>query len=360
MRPTTGSRRAEARPAWREHLGYALLALFFAFAQMRFLLTLFARTFLRSSQVAEGVLAGESYWRFYQSRVLAPFLVGLLKPWTGSFAAANVLFCLLCLALAGYGVLALGARLRDPRRPPLAAFLLLQLAFLLLVLGNWIYPWDFLALPLFVAFNYLVLSGVRAAWLAALYAVAVFNHEIAFFIPAWLVLDPVFRFAARGRGAPAAPAVFDWRKALLGAGLLAGGIALVEWLRAALLVREVAHPADLPGLVVYGGSFHVTLAENLRAVRGSFGMGVAAGFPFVVPLFLVAVAALAVALARSEWTRCAALSAVTIGMIGSFLCFGLLLETRVYTPLVPFVAMNAWAVLVGRAAPATPARASGT
>ena len=41
-------------------------------------------------------------------------------------------------------------------------------------------------------------------------------------------------------------------------------------------------------------------------------------------------------------------------MVGLLLCFGLILETRALLPLVPFVAMNGWAVIRVRTAGAPP------
>jgi hypothetical protein len=72
------------------------------------------------------------------------------------------------------------------------------------------------------------------------------------------------------------------------------------------------------------------------------------GNAILIPLFLVAVVALAIQLARSDWSRCGALSIVTLGMVGSFLLFADIYESRALMPLIPFVAMNGWQALAPR------------
>jgi hypothetical protein len=332
-----------ARVPRARDLMYALLALLFALADTRFVLVLMQRPFQLSSRIAEGVVHGEPYWRVYQSRVLAPYLIDFMRGPSGDFTEAYAVFMFLALFAAGFLVLALTARLNDRTRRPGVAFLIFQITFLFLVPNVWLYPWDLLALPLFTVFNFLVLRGARTVWFAVLYAVAIFNHEIAFFIAGWLVLDPLVR--RMGRAAPKPAARFDWARELTGLALLAGGIALVEGLRRALLVHEVMRPDALPGLITYGRDFHFTLLQNVQTIVDSFHLGSRHALPFVVPLFLLPIVVIAILLARSDGQRFGALALVQTGMIASTLLFGLVVETRILLPLVPFVAMNAWPAL---------------
>ena len=333
---------APSRGALQRNAGYALLALFFAFFQLRIIIILLPKVFLRSAQVAEGVVLGEPHWRVYQGRVLGPYLVDALRGFADSLVGAYTAFSVLTLFAAGFGLLVLTHRLGDRHRPPVPAFLLFHVSFLFLLPCLWLYAWDLLSLLLFTVFNYLVLRRADRIWLAVLFAVAVLNHEIAYFMAGWLVLDPIVRYVA-SRRAGVAGARFDWVTASMGLVLLVAGIAAVEGLREKLLVREVMRPEELPPHSIYGRSFHFSLAQNLSALAESFTLSFPLAFPFVVTLLLLGIVALAVRLAWSDWARYAALSAVTIGMVAAFLCFGLVFETRVLMPLVPFVAMNAWA-----------------
>ena len=131
----------------------------------------------------------------------------------------------------------------------------------------------------------------------------------------------------------------------LGALLLAGGALLIEGLRHALLVRETLPPSTVPSLAVYGRDYHLTLGQNLHELGAALQFRFATGYPILVPAFLVAALALAVQLVRVERDRHAALSLVIVLMIGSFVCFGDLYESRILLPLVPFVAMHGWQAL---------------
>ena len=56
--------------AWQRHAGYVFLSLFFAFADLRFIVALMPKVLRLSAEVADGVVRGEPLWRVYQSRVL--------------------------------------------------------------------------------------------------------------------------------------------------------------------------------------------------------------------------------------------------------------------------------------------------
>jgi len=256
-------------------------------------------------------------------------------------------FVALALLFAcGFLILRLGAKLRDPERPALGSLLIYQVLLCLMLPCIWLYVWDLISLVVFVVFNYLVLRGAGRWSMTLLFVGGIFNHEIALAIAAWMALDPLARWLGARRVGANVP--FDRANALFGLGLLAAGAALVELLRRALLVREVP-PEGADALARHGGSLHFTLARNWDAIAHAFTFAPQAGLQFVVPLFLVLVLAVAFRLARADVPRFGALAIVTIGMVISMLSFGLILETRVLLPLVPFVAINGWAVLRGRA-----------
>ncbi|HYM80398.1 MAG TPA: hypothetical protein VEY91_03180 [Candidatus Limnocylindria bacterium] len=329
---------APAWPPWRL-AGYALLALFFAFAHLRLIVLLMPKAFQLSAAVGEGVVRGEPPWRVYQSRVLGPQLVHAMAESPDRIAEAYAAFAILVLFVSGFCLLWLTNRLRDPRRPAVPAFLILQAGFAVLLPCIWLYAWDLLALLFFTLFNYLVLARTRRAWFAILVPVALLNHEIALFMAVWLVLDPVVRYVAGPRSASFR---FDWASSVLGLALIGGGVALIETLRRTLLVRETLRPEELLPQITYGGSVHFSLRQNWNTLASSFTLEPAAAYPFVVTLFLILVLVLAVRLARSDLVRYGALAAIVIGMVGALLLFGLVFETRVLMPLLPFVAMNAW------------------
>jgi hypothetical protein len=333
----------EARGDFARVVGYALLGIFFALAQLRLIILLMPKPFVLSAQAIEGVLAGEPHWRIYQSRVLAPWLVEQLTKITHADIGAYAVFTVIALAASGFLVLFSLDRLRDPARNPLVAFLMLQIMFVFLLPSLWLYGWDLLSILAFVIFNALVLRGAGRLPFVVLYAIAIFNHEVAQFIAGWLMLDPIVRWLA-GRGKGAERVRFDWRTSLVGAVLVAAGAVLIGELRSRLLVHETGTPSELPPLVVYGKNFHLAIAQNWQMMTHSLSFDPASGFMFVIELFLIAVVGLAIALAIQQPARFGALAIVTIGMMVSSLFFGLIAETRVLMPLIPFVAMNGWSL----------------
>ena len=324
------------------HVAYGLLALGFAVVDQWSFLARSPKGLLRSALVAEGVVRGEPMWRVYQSRVLGPLLLHGLTAFT-PLSAAYAYFSLIMLFAAGLAVLLLTSQLQDRARPPVRSFLIYQLTVLLLLPGLWLYPWDLVSLVLFSVFNFLVLQGARWVAFVWLYAVALLNHELGLFIAAWIALSPLVRVTSaqtRERGPRS-----EWTQALTGAGLTTLGLVVVETLRNVLLVHETQGPQALPAEVVYGRSFHFTLEQNWSTLRSVLTLTAPDAAAWFVPLFLAAVVAIATRLAQTDWARLAAYSAVTVGMVVALLCFGLIFETRVLLPLVPFVAMNAWAAL---------------
>lgn len=328
---------AAARARWPRLLGGALLAVLLGAGALRAYLLTLPKQFVRSALVAEDIVHGEPPWRMFQSRVLGPYLVHALGSVTHTPPAVVYGFVALALLFAaGFLILELGGKLADPARPPLTALFAYQALLMLLLPCLWLYAWDLISLVVFVLFNHLVLSaGPRRAFVA-LFAVAIFNHEIALWIAVWMALDPIVRRMAAPRGARPP---LDRAGIALGVAMLAAGAAVIELLRRLLLVREVP-PPEADALTAHGSEFHLTLARNWDAIAHSFTLAPQDGLQFVVPLFLALVLVLAARLAGLDPRRLGALAIVTAGMVASFLCFGLILETRVLLPLVPFVAMN--------------------
>src|SRR5207247_2260956 len=141
----------------------------------------------------------------------------------------------------------------------------------------WLYVWDLLALIIFTVFNYLVLRGAGRVAFALLFAVAIFNHEIALAIPGWMMLDPIVRrfWAPKGERREFDRATFGF-----GLGLAAAGVALTAALRRALLVR-LGEPPEAPDVLApHWGDFHFALARNLDSLAKSFTFSPEQGYQF--------------------------------------------------------------------------------
>src|SRR5947207_10411648 len=196
-------------PSGRLAPAYAVLAVFFALVQMRMFAILLPNAMLHSAQVTEGLVHGEAAWRVFQSRILTPYLLQGLSAVTGSYLSAYDLFAVVTIAAGAWWTAALSQRLEDPRRPAMAAFLLHQMALSLLIITNWLYPWDLLSIPLFATFHYLVERRAGKRAFAALFGVSIVNSEMDLFMAGWLVVDPILRYLLALRGSAAATRL-DW------------------------------------------------------------------------------------------------------------------------------------------------------
>jgi hypothetical protein len=330
--PTSAHGRASRR------LARAACAVAIAAAQFRLLVLLLGPRYRLSVEAAEGVLRGEPHWRVYQNRLLGPWLVEILEPAAGSFERAHALVSIALLAVAGYVLLAFLERVhRDPARAH-AAWLAGSFLVVCCFGRDWLYVWDLVDLLVFVVWNALVVTGARWPAHAALVAVAIWNRETALFVAAWMAVDPPLRWLAARRDVPRPR--LDVPRMAAGLALVAGGVALVETLRSTLLVRETG--PDLVGAVAGAGpSVHVMLAQNASALAAAFS-SFRFTLSFLVPVALVLFLVLCVRVARRDPTRNAGLALIHASIVASLVVFGILFETRIYLPLVPFVAFHLW------------------
>jgi hypothetical protein len=152
-----------------------------------------------------------------------------------------------------------------------------------------------------------------------------------------MVLDPLCKAVLNRQGLNRS----QW--ATLGTGLLClvGGMVLIETLRSVLLIKEVGpelfHRPELADML-----FLSQWDTNVAFVAGCFSHFNLA-MAFLIPLFLVAVLALAAALAWRDGPRYLGLALTYVLAIGAMFVAAVLEETRVMLELVPFFAMGLWA-----------------
>ncbi len=243
------------------------------------------------------------------------------------------------LTLAGFLVLAFTRRNTGDVRRSLAGFGIFHLLIALLLYRPWLYAWDHLGLVLFVIFNQLVIGRAATRWFVLLWVFAILNRESAHFIALWLILDPLLPYAWERLHGGATR--LDRVRVAVGAGLLAGGILLVEQLREHFLVREMA--PDLWGVSPEGGVAHFRLAENLQAL-GQILTTPDILTHQVILSFMVGTVLFAFLLVRRDLSHYLGLAVVHVGMLAAIFLTGLIEETRIFLEVVPFLAMNLWAL----------------
>lgn len=314
----------------KRHAGWAGVSLLFALAQFRMIMLVLGQNYANSIDAAWGVVKGLPHWRLYQSRVLGPWTIEALSGVLGSFSNAHVFYTIAMTAVAGWLILAL-MHGRCGNRAAWGAFFLFHLLSCLLLGNLWLYAWDQSGVVIFVLFTYFVLSDKDWRWFAALFSLAVFNRESAFYIALWMVIDPLLKaLLDRNRPPLAMP--------LAGLACFGCGLALIAWLRDTLLVREIGPELfDMPQMA--GKSFHNQWDTNLAFLH-QMTTQFSLGFELLIALFLVVVLTVAAALACRDRRRYLGLALTQGAIVGSMLVAAAIQETRVMLELVPFLAMG--------------------
>jgi hypothetical protein len=329
----------------RERLGVAGLATVFALIQSHIISTEFKLTgYTASLNVALGVVTGHPSWREFQSRVLAPYIILGISKITHSYLSAHFAFGLLTITTAGYLAWQLGLRAGTGISSAALSFLAMQFGFCYLLSAPWLYAWDYLGLVLFLVFVLMVAEGKSWPWFAGLFAVAILNRESGEFIALWMVLDPLAKafFAKKAGEKP----IIDWRMVTAGVCCLIGGIAVVEFLRAHLMIEEMGPKLYPDAAGKQTGHVFLEMATNMKGVLAVL-RDVRHGFAAPLLFFPCAVIYCVVRLALWDARRWLALSLVSAANLAAIFVVGVVLETRVYLELLPFVLLGL-IVAIGR------------
>ena len=302
-----------------------------ALTQFRLIVTIMGPRYGMSVDAAQGVVNGLPHWRVFQSRVFGPWSVEALSWLTGNFLAAHVIYTIGLYFLAGLAILYVAYRLFGSKSAWMCFF---AFHFLCVLLTNhmWFYAWDSGELLTFILFCYFVLSGKDWRWMTGLFAVSIFNRESAFFIAAWMVLDPLLTsFLDRTR-----PRVTPMIAAGL-ACLVAGG-AVIHVLRDWLLVKEIG--PELFGMPEKAGlAFQSNLGDNLQFMASAFTHPTPE-FHILLVLLLLSPLALTVFLYRRFGRRYLSLGLTHILIALTLPVVGMLSEQRVMFDLAPFLCLG--------------------
>jgi len=283
-----------------------------------------------SMQASQGVFDGFPHWRIYQSRILGPYLIHGIEHLFGlSPFAAYLVFIASCLFITKLIVIRFGLRHTDGITPALLMLLSQSLLFAMLLSNSWLYPWDISGLMLSTLFVVMVLSGTGWPWFLALAAFAFLNRESAIFICVWLFVQGLLGYGkGTGRKSPnigmmAAAAV-----------TALSGLAVTEWLRAHLLIREIG--PELWHFTPAGTSwFHWQLKLNLAGFLSSL-TSTSLNLPVIFYAFPLA----GLAMAATIGIRCyPAYTALCLAFSANLICvflFGILEESRVMIDIIPF------------------------
>ncbi|KPF83414.1 hypothetical protein IP70_18850 [alpha proteobacterium AAP38] len=311
-------------------VSWVLASLLAALAQFRMIGRVIGVQYQDSIAATRGVLDGLPHWQVFQSRVFGPWIVDMLTGLTGSFETAHMLYTITAYFLAGLAMLVVAHR-HYGAKSAWIGFLSFQALCLILINSRWHYVWDGGELLTFTLFCHFVLAGKDWCWLAGLFALSVLNRESAFFIAAWMVLDPLLT-AVLDKSLP------RWPMIIAGLACLAAGAALTQFLRTTLLKREIG--PDLFGMPELAGrSFHPHIQLNIDYLLDAFLLPTQE-FNIVIVILLVLPLPLTVLLFRRLGRRYLSLGLAHGLIVLSLPIVGVLSETRVLFDLTPFMALG--------------------
>lgn len=311
-------------------VSWVLASLLAALAQFRMIGRVIGVQYQDSIAATRGVLDGLPHWQVFQSRVFGPWIVDMLTGLIGSFETAHMLYTITAYFLAGLAMLVVAHR-HYGAKSAWIGFLSFQALCLILINSRWHYIWDGGELLTFTLFCHFVLAGKDWRWLAGLFALSVLNRESAFFIAAWMVLDPLLT-AVLDKSRPRSPMI------IAGLACLAAGAALTQFLRTTLLKRETG--PDLFGMPELAGrSFHPHIQLNIDYLLDAF-LHPTQEFNIVIVILLVLPLPLTVLLFRRLGRRYLSLGLVHGLIVLSLPIVGVLSETRVLFDLAPFMALG--------------------
>jgi hypothetical protein len=307
------------------------LSVFLAVVQLRLVMTVLGANFLRSADVAHGVLDGTPHWRIYQNRIIGPYLAEGLSAVMPSYAGAVTLLSLIALVASGVLAWRIGAR-RGGDRGGLLAVVVMHLAFAFLLWRRWLFIWDFFDLAMFLLFVDFVIAEKKWQYFVPLGVIGVLNHEVALFISGFLVIDPIAKWLlGKLRNTPVP---FDRMRCLVGVLAAAVSLQLVERVRDALLVQATGNLLFTDAPANANDSFQFQLFDNLDIIRQvvtSWDWGLT----ILIPVLLVATLGVLVWIAKQDPAKYLGLALTFAAVIASLLTFGALIETRIYVVLIP-------------------------
>jgi hypothetical protein len=291
----------------------------------------------RIAEISHGITTGHPLWKQIQSRVLAPYIIKALTFGSLEYRHAHVLFHIIAVAVAAFLCWRMGKKYGGTDQSALLALTVFVTCFTFLLAPPWtIFSWDFIDILVFLVFVDFVLARKGPQWFVGLFAIAVWNRDDAFFIPLWLILDPLVQFFCQRHYK--LPSVLDWRRMLAGAICIVLGLVSLELLKRNLLIEEVGWQ-EYPDMAdrMAGRSYIIgQLGVNLAVLKWMLTR-LTHGLWFTIPLFLVIVATLGAFLARLDPRRYLALYLVELSFILALFVVGIVIESRVYLALIPFV-----------------------
>lgn len=311
----------------------------FSFASVFFISSLTAKSFVKFHtskynalvEAAHGVLSHKPHWLAYQNRLLAPYSVYGISLFGIPFEKALMVFYVLAIFAQ---TIILYVLLLKYTNNNFSLSILYVIFFSFMFIGiqhSWFYTWDSLEIIFFILFSWGIWRKKTTLYFVALFFIALTNKESAIFIAVFLIVD-AFQFQNQEDSFFPAIKLSSVAKLVTGSCLTFFGVAYTKLVRDYLfIVSSKPDLGDDSSHRVLGN--HLTLPENLQA----FFSGNLLSTDIINSLFLIGlVVYLLWSFDRFEEQDYKAFIIIMLIIISIFL-FGLINETRIYAPLLPFI-----------------------
>lgn len=275
-----------------------------------------------------GILDGTPHWRAFQNRIFAPYLIQALG-WV--FAEPFFVFMKACFVVLNVSLYGMVLKLTGSNGRALLAVLGAILMWLFQQ-HTWCYTWDMAEAVCALFLSYFAVLGRFNLWVVALIAVSLFNKETAasigvFFIARGLAQGHLPQDGAKGPGAGR----IDVKQVAMGVALTLASVVLTEVLRHALFRSSGLDGVGLDESHKAFGN-HWKLTDNWQFFLEDLRKPTA--FMFIVIFYLTAMASFVAGAFKSRSLNMVALSMAWLSYAVALLLWGLLVEFRIFQPLM--------------------------
>ena len=327
----TNSRASPSRSQKFTTISSLASVFFISFVTAKVFAIIHASNFNVLAEAAQGVLAHKPHWIAYQNRLLGPYSVYAISLLDLSFVKALIGFSVLAII---YQTVILYALLLKFTKNNFSLTIRYIIYFSFMFLGiqdYWFYTWDSLEAILFVLFSWGIWEKKPTLYFIFLFFVALVNKESAIFIAVFLIIDS-FHIQRNKQSIMPKIKFISVSKLLIGLFLVFLGAAYTKLIRDYLFISSSLLDVGNDNSHKILGN-HFNFFENLQTlfVKNLLSPNIINSF-FIIGL----IAYLSWSFNKLQEQDYKAFIIMVL-IIFSIFAFGLINESRIYLPLLPFI-----------------------
>ena len=340
-------------------IGFLCAAIFLAAAQFHMIQEAFGPDNIRKQIAAtQGLIDGIPQLGGHMHRLIGPYMVEGMHRLTGwDFETSHHVVTFLLLLVFFLIITLIAHSIFKSKMAALATAMAAGFLNAFLLQGAWLYLWDIINLSIFAVLIWGIMTR-KPLWLIyLLIVIEIFNHDFAFIIISWLILDATIRLRYTDRRFPTINLRFKLRQLLLGIGLGAGAYFIKIWLRDKLLIAPYMKDSILASHEKWGvelwyltEDYPLTIKWNLELLKTSFlfdsesSLWASRFFSNNLIIFnplIVGIPIICIIGILSRNVNIYRISVLFFMLWGAALGTCLIYETRVWLPFVPYFVLVA-------------------